>query len=253
MVVDVPTEGLAALLLGSLRVVGWLVVAPPFAGRAVPAPVKALLSVALALPMLPALREDLPPLELGPFVAAAVVQLLVGLGLGFLCMLLFAAFRTAGDIVDNLGGFALAAAFDPLNQNQAAVIGRFQGLLATTLLLVSDGWLVVWHGFFRSFDVLPLGAPFDPAAFASAVTTGLGSMMLSAVQIAAPMIAVLFVADVGLGLATRIAPQLNAFAMAFPLKILLTITLIGYSFVAMPGVVASTAEQIGATLVQVVG
>ena len=246
MVVDVPTEGLAALLLGSLRVIGWLVVAPPFAGRSVPAPVKALLSVALALPLLPSL-------EIGPFISAAVVQLLVGLGLGFVCYLLFMAFRTAGDIIDNLAGFALATAFDPLNQSQASVIGRFQGLLAATLLVVTDGWLIIWHGFFRSFDAMPLGASYDAAAFAAAVAEGIGTMTLSAVQIAAPMLAVLFVADVGLGLATRIAPQLNAFATAFPVKILLTITLIGYTFVAMPGVVAATAEQIGGTLVQVAG
>lgn len=253
MVLDVPSDVLAALLLGSLRVVGWLVVAPPFAGRTVPAPVKALLSVALALPMLPSLREDLPPLELGPFLAAAVVQLLVGLSLGFVCFLLFAAFRAAGDIIDTLGGFALATAFDPLAQTQAAVIGRFQALLAATLLLVSDGWLVVWHGFFRSFEVLPLGTSFDTAVVASAVTDGIGTMVLSAVQIAAPMIAVLFIADVGLGLASRIAPQLNAFALGFPLKILLTITLIGYTFVALPGLVTGSAERIGATLVQVAG
>jgi flagellar biosynthetic protein FliR len=251
--VAVPSEALAALLLGALRVVGFLVVAPPFAGRAVPAPVKAMLSVALALPLLPALRRDLPPLELGPFLAAAVVQLLVGLGLGFVAYLLFQAFRTAGDIIDNLAGFALAAAFDPLNQNQASVIGRFQGLLAVTLLLVTDGWLVVWHGFFRTFEVMPLDASYDPAAFATAVTDGIGAMMLSAVQIAAPMLAVLFVADVGLGLATRIAPALNAFATAFPLKILLTVTLIGYTFVAMPQTVVATAEGIGATLLQVAG
>ncbi len=253
MVLDVPDEALAALLLGSLRVVGWLVVAPPFAGRSVPAPVKGLLSVALALPLLPSLREDLPPLELGPFLAAAVVQLLVGLALGFLCYLLFLAFRVAGDIIDTVGGFALAAAFDPLNQSQAAVIGRFQGLLASTLLVVTDGWLVVWHGFFRSFEVLPPGASFDTAVVASAVTSGLGTMVLAAVQIAAPMIAVLFVADVGLALASRVAPQLNAFALAFPLKILLTVTLIGYTFVALPGLVAGSAERIGATLLQVAG
>ena len=139
------------------------------------------------------------------------------------------------------------------NQNQAAVIGRFQGLLASTLLLVSDGWLVVWHGFFRSYQTLPLGASFDTAVVASVVTDGVATMMLAAVQIAAPMIAVLFVADVGLGLASRIAPALNAFALAFPLKILLTLTLIGYTFVALPGLVAGSAERIGATLVQVAG
>jgi flagellar biosynthesis protein FliR len=250
---DVPSETLAALLLGALRVVGWLVVAPPFAGRAVPAPLKALLSVALALPLVPSLRADLPPLELGPFLGAAVVQLLVGLGMGFVCYVVFQAFRTAGDLVDTLGGFALAQAFDPMSQGQASVVGRFQGLLAGTLLVVTDGWLVVWHGFFRSFEVLPLTAAFDARAFAVAATDGLGAMLLAGVQIAAPMLAVLFIADVGLGLATRIAPQLNAFATAFPVKILLTITLIGYTFVAMPDAVVATADRIGGTLVQVVG
>lgn len=253
MAVDVPSDVLAALLLGSLRVLGWLVVAPPFAGRGVPAPLKGLLAVALAFPVLPSLQADLPPLELAPFVSAAVVQLLVGLGLGFITYVIFAAFRTAGELIDNVAGFALTAAFDPLNQNQSSVIGRFQGMVAATLLLVTDAWLVIWHGFFRTFELMPLDASYDAAAFAGAVTDGFTGMLVAAVQIAAPMIAVLFVADVGLGLATRIAPQLNAFATAFPIKILLTVTLIGYTFVALPEMVTATAQRIGGTIVQVVG
>lgn len=253
MGVSVQPEWIAALLLGSIRVAGWLVVAPPFAGRTVPGPVKALLSVALTLPVLPRLVEDLPPLELGPVIAAAVVQFLVGAGLGFVCFLLFAAFRIAGEVVDTLAGFAMATAFDPMAQSQISVIGRFQGMLAATLLLASDAWLVVWHGFFRTFEILPLDAPFDAAAFAAAVTSGIAEMMLAAVQIAAPMLAVLFIADVGLGLATRIAPQLNAFALGFPVKILLTVTLIGYTFVMLPQTVQATAERMGATIVEVAG
>lgn len=253
MGVSVQPEWIAALLLGSIRVAGWLLVAPPFAGRTVPGPVKALLSVALTLPVLPRLVEDLPPLELGPVIAAAVVQFLVGAGLGFVCFLLFAAFRTAGEIVDSLAGFAMVTSFDPMAQSQTSIIGRFQGMLAATLLLASDGWLVVWHGFFRTFEILPLDASFDAAAFAVAVTSGIAEMMLAAVQIAAPMLAVLFIADVGLGLATRIAPQLNAFALGFPVKILLTVTLIGYTFVMLPQTVQTTAERMGATIVEVVG
>lgn len=251
MAVDVPADWILALLLGSVRVAGWLVVAPPFAGRSVPGQVKALLSVALTLPLLPRLVDDLPPVEVGPVVAAAVVQFLVGAGLGFICFLLFAAFRTAGEMVDTLAGFAMSTAFDPTAMSQTSIIGRFQGMVASTLLLVTNGWLIVWHGFFRTFEILPLDATFDTAAFATAVTDGLSAMVLAAVQIAAPMLAVLFIADVGLGLATRIAPQLNAFALGFPVKILLTITLIGYTFVMLPQAVEATAERMGATVVDV--
>ncbi len=60
-------------------------------------------------------------------------------------------------------------------------------------------------------------------------------MFLAAVQIAGPLLVVLFLADVGLGLLTRVAPALNAFALGFPLKILLTLTLAGFVFLALPG------------------
>ena len=63
---------------------------------------------------------------------------------------------------------------------------------------------------------------------------------------AGPLIAVLFLADVGLGLLTRVAPALNAFALGFPLKIFLTVTLAAVVFVAMPSVVSSlTGEAVG--------
>ena len=59
-------------------------------------------------------------------------------------------------------------------------------------------------------------------------------MFLAAVQIAGPLLVVLFLADAGLGLLTRVAPALNAFALGFPLKILLTLTLAAVVFVALP-------------------
>jgi flagellar biosynthetic protein FliR len=66
------------------------------------------------------------------------------------------------------------------------------------------------------------------------------------VQIAGPLLVVLFLADAGLGLLTRVAPALNAFALGFPLKIFLTVTLAAVVFVAMPTVVSSlTGEAVG--------
>jgi flagellar biosynthetic protein FliR len=66
------------------------------------------------------------------------------------------------------------------------------------------------------------------------------------VQIAGPLLVVLFLADAGLGLLTRVAPALNAFALGFPLKILLTVSLAAVVFVAMPSVVSSlTGEAVG--------
>ena len=57
---------------------------------------------------------------------------------------------------------------------------------------------------------------------------------LTAVQIALPLIAVLFLADLGLALLTKVAPQLNALNVMFPAKIGLTLLLLGLSFPVLP-------------------
>jgi flagellar biosynthetic protein FliR len=77
----------------------------------------------------------------------------------------------------------------------------------------------------------------DLTALGESVTTGLSQMFVGAMQIAGPLLVVLFLADVGLGLLTRVAPALNAFAMGFPLKILLTLSFGAFAFLALPAVV----------------
>ena len=90
----------------------------------------------------------------------------------------------------------------------------------------------------RTFDALPLGALVNPAALAElADHRAVGRCSSAALQIAGPLLVVLFLADVGLGLLTRVAPALNAFALGFPLKILLTLTFGAFAFLALPAVV----------------
>src|ERR1700712_3146963 len=91
MSVDVPTQVLLVLLLGSARAAAWLIIAPPFSSKAVPGPIKALLSVVLALPLLGRSDLALPSLDTASVVTALVWQVLTGAALGFLCYVIFAA------------------------------------------------------------------------------------------------------------------------------------------------------------------
>jgi flagellar biosynthetic protein FliR len=68
-------------------------------------------------------------------------------------------------------------------------------------------------------------------------------MFVAALQIGGPLLVVLFLTDVGLGLLTRVSPALNAFAMGFPLKILMTVTFAGFAYLALPGVVDDLARR----------
>jgi flagellar biosynthetic protein FliR len=243
--VDVPTEVLVGLLMATVRTASWLLLAPPFSHRAIPAPVKALLAIGLGLAVLPEVPESMRGngLDAGVLAVATAQEVLVGSGLGFLCMVVFAAVKAAGDLLDMFGGFTMAFSVDPQTGGSGSVLGRTYQLTALALLFASNAHLMVLGGLLRTFEVLPVGQLLDLGVLARTLTAALGGMFLAALQIAGPLIAVLFLADVGLGLLTRVAPALNAFMLGFPLKILITLVIVALSFSALPNVVDGLADD----------
>jgi len=232
---DVPLDVVETTLLAAVRITAFLAVAPPFANKGVPGPVKVALGLGLAM-VVQARLPRVATTSVASLVGDVALQTLVGLALGFLVWLVFAAVQSAGGLIDLFGGFQLATAFDPMNMISGATFARLYQMLVVALLVASDAHHVMLLGLVRSFDSLPIGMGLAPAALAKAAISGLTGMTVSALQIAGPLIVVLFLADVGLGLLTRVAPALNAFAMGFPLKILLTVSLGGYVVLTLPGV-----------------
>jgi flagellar biosynthetic protein FliR len=218
-----------------VRALAWLLAVPPFNSRLVPARVKAIVSVAIALPLAPMLVDSAPSTsDTAAFVGAVLEQVVVGASLGFVTALFFAAVQAAGSMIDLFGGFSVAFAFDPFANSGTAVFGRFYNILATALLFATDGFAMIVRGFATSYRTLPIGGVFSWEGLARLLTTGLDQMFLAALQIAGPLVAVLFCTDVALGLLTRVAPGLNVFSLAFPLKIALTLATAGTALVLLP-------------------
>lgn len=242
MEVTLPLGAVGTTMLVGVRVAGFLAVAPPFAHRGVPGQVKAILAVGIALAVAPRLGSA-QATGTGPFLLDLVLHAIVGLALGFVVRLVFAAIESAGAALDLFGGFQLATAFDPLSMTGGAQFARLYQFLGLALLVASDAHHVMLGGLVRSFEALPLGTAPDEGAIAGTVTEGVTGMLVAALQIAGPLLVVLFLVDVGLGLLTRVAPALNAFALGFPAKILLTVSLAGIALLTLPGVVAGLAED----------
>ena len=242
---------LEATALACVRITAFLVIAPPFSHGTVPMRIRAMLGAGLALAVSPVVTAGYERLDTGGFLLALVGQALTGALLGFLVMVLFSAIQSSGYLVDTFGGFQLAQAFDPGMAVNGAQFTRLFQMTAIVLLFASDGYQLVLGGLFRSFDAVPVTGMIDLAHPAEALVGAAGQMMLSAVQIAGPLLIVLFLADVGLGLVTRVAPALNAFAMGFPIKIGLTLLLVGFVYAALPGVVAAIADEAARLLVAV--
>ncbi|SDS91090.1 flagellar biosynthetic protein FliR [Microterricola viridarii] len=242
---------LEAVGLAAVRMTAFLVIAPPFSYKAIPARIKAMLGVALALAVSPRVTPGYTPLDTGPFFVALALELLVGAMLGFLVSLVFAAVQTAGNLIDMFGGFQMAQAFDPGSMVNGAQFTRLFQMTALALMFASGAYQLVIGGIVRSYEALPLGGGLDLAGSAELMVTGLSQMMLAAVQIAGPLLVVLFLADAGLGLLTRVAPALNAFAMSFPIKILLTLLLAGMVVVVLPEVISALATDAFRTMGEV--
>lgn len=242
-----PAADLITILLCSIRITAWLLIAPPIATAGVPRKFRVILSVALALPVMTLARAHAPAAEIAPILDSAALQLAIGAGLGFVTRLMFTAIESAGSLLDLFGGFSAAYAYDPFSNSQNSALGRFYGMLATTLIFATNAHLLIFQGFLRTFTAIPLDGGIDMNRLGSTLTHALSNMFIAALQVAAPLIAVLFLADIALGLISRISPQLNVFQLSFPLKIILTLSLIGLGFPLIPRVITQLS-QASATL-----
>lgn len=242
MVIEANPAYLTGFLLAIVRTSAWLVLVPPFNTRAIPAMVKIGVAAAIALPVAGGMGDAAPVLEAGPLLAAVVLQVVIGLSLGFTVFLLFSAVQAAGELIDLFGGFTVAPAFDPLSNSQSSTFGRFYQLLATTLLFVINGHVLLIRGFMRSFDAVSVTGP-TLEDFSSNLLNTIGLFFIAAIEIAAPLLAALFLAEVGLGLLARAAPQMNVFMIGFPIKILVTLLLGGLALPLLPGSITSLLGQ----------
>jgi flagellar biosynthetic protein FliR len=243
MDLEVPAVTLAALLLATARAAGFVLVAPPFNTRAVPGPVKGALALALSVALVDRVAPGLPEPSTGFLVVTAVSEVAIGAALGFVVQLFFTAVQFAGELIDVTGGFTLQPAYDPLAMTMNSVMGKLHSLLATTLLFTSGGHLMLVRGLATSYEGLPVSGGYPAESIGEVVMTAFSMMFLAALQIAGPMVAVLMLADVALALLSRAAPALNIFAIGFPVKILLTLTLLGLTFPLLPSALDALLEQ----------
>ncbi len=235
---------LQTVLLAAVRMTAFIVIAPPFSYNAIPLRVKGMLGLGLAVAMAARLPAAGIAGGTGYFFISLLLEVVTGAALGFLVYLVFAAVQTAGALIDTFGGFAMAQAFDPQSMVNGAQFTRLFQMTTVALLFASDGYQLIIGGLSRSFEAIPVGAAFDLAHPAQVIATATTGMFLAAVQIAGPLLVVLFLADAGLGLLTRVAPALNAFALGFPLKIMLTLALGGLVVTGLGHVVPALVDSV---------
>ncbi len=210
---------LAGYFLPFVRIAALIGAAPIFSAAAVPGRVRLLFALALSAVIAPMVG---PVTGFSPFslsgVFAILGEMLVGVAMGVILNLAFAAFTVAGQIVAMQMGLGFASMIDPNNGAQSPVLSMFYLLLITLLFFTMNGHHVLILVLHQSFALLPPGSGLAAADFWRVAHWG-AQMFAGAVLVSLPAVVALLMVNAALGVMSRAAPQLNIFAVGFILTI----------------------------------
>lgn len=213
-------QWMSPLLWPFLRVLAIFTSAPVFSSKAFP--VRARIGLAFFIAV--AAQASLPDAAVigvndPAAVGVAVQQVLIGLSIGFAVRLIFASMELAGEVIGFQMGLNFAAFFDPQMNTQSSALGRFFGQMALLLFVVTNAHLLVIMAFVKSFQAFPIGQNVL-ASIAGLQLHLLGAAIFSsALWIALPVVGMLLFVNVALGVISRVAPQMNIFAVGFPITL----------------------------------
>ena len=217
---------LSPMIWPFLRVLAVFTAAPLFSSKAFPLRARIGLAFFIAFAAQPSLQGQ-PIISIaGPDAMGAVAQQVgIGLAIGFTVRLVFAAVELAGEVVGFQMGLGFASFFNPALNIQSSAVASFFGQMATFLFVVMNGHLMVLMAVIKSFDKFPVNQNFLEAIGQMKIYDFGSDLFASGLWIALPMIGMLLFANLALGIVSRVAPQMNIFAIGFPVT--LTVGMVG--------------------------
>jgi flagellar biosynthesis protein FliR len=223
---------LTLFLLVLSRWAGMIMLAPVFGARGLPSMVKLGLAFSLSVILYPLVLASNPqiPLNLLPYVGVLIKEVLTGLVIGFVIYALTAVLEGAGQLIDLQMGFSMGASIDPIYGTQSPMMGNFQMVLATMLLLATNAHHYLIAAMVKSYAYVPINPGSLPQGIGFYVYMVRDIFTLS-IQLALPVFGALVLADIGVGLLSRTVPQLNIFTVIFPVKVIFGFILL---FLAVP-------------------
>lgn len=204
------------------RISGLLMVMPLIGSRMISMRIRLILAVMITVVIVPVL-PPLPHVDALSVESLVIIaqQLLIGIALGFVIELLIQVFVVAGQLIAMQTGLGIATTVDPSQGASVVVISQWLLFLVSLVFLALNGHLVMIEVLVDSFRTLPVGFNGFSAAQFGLIVTWSGWMFAAALVIALPAITALLIVNLAFGVMTRAAPQLNIFALGFPVTMII--------------------------------
>ncbi len=203
------------------RTMALTIQAPYLGTNTVPGMVRVAIALGLSFFYLlgnPNLPTELPATLL-PYILLLIQEFLVGMLFGFAASVILLAIQAGGEIIDVQVGLSMVSQFNPQTKARTTVIGKLMYQLALIVLISSYAHLFMLRAYFKTFEIMPIGTFSYEANMAMGELIKITSQLFDlGVQIALPIIIVIFVVDFGLGMMNRVAPQINILELNFAMK-----------------------------------
>ncbi|UOF89370.1 flagellar biosynthetic protein FliR [Fodinisporobacter ferrooxydans] len=208
-----------------------VMVMPFFSVRYIPAQVKIAFAMIVALLIVETIYSgtmghDLSILSFGQFLFLFVKEVLVGLLLGFISSLAFAAIQFSGQLIDVQIGFSAITILDPQSNQPLPVIGNFEYILVFFIFLLEDGHQALIEAMLQSFTLIPVEHGVFTASILNTIIQSFSVLFLISLKLSIPIIGALFLTDVALAVISKAVPQINVFSLGYPVKIFIGLFLL---------------------------
>lgn len=235
------SSALSLLFLFFARMLPIIALSPFFGARVLPNPTKVYFAISLFVIFLPVLLlsttkptgyDTMLMMNMGK-------ELFVGFSLGFLISLPFIIFQASGMLIDHQRGGASLMVNDPTIQNQSSPIGTMFNMVAIYIFYSIDGPFLFLDAIQRSYEIIPPDQALNPlfftqkAPFWQTQMQLFNEVMTITIQISAPALIAILMTDFFLGIANRLAPQVQVTFLGMPLKSLLGLAIIFFGWFLM--------------------
>jgi len=228
-------EGVFAFILTFVRIGAAITIMPGVGDSFTPANIRLYIALGLSLTLAPIvapmLPDPIPPAA--TLLVLIVMEFIIGLFIGTIARILIIALDTAGMVISLASGLGNAQLFNPAFSTQGSLVGAFLSVTGVVLIFATNLHHLLFFGLMDSYNMFPIGAIPDSGDMAEMVAVTLSKSFMVGVQIASPFLIVSMLLYIGMGVLTRLMPQIQVFLLALPMQILLA--LVTFSFVLSTG------------------
>jgi len=245
-------QTLATVFLASLRIGAFLIASPFFGGSSVPLQVRIIMAVLLGVFV--ASNVSAPTwqsFDAMTGVQVVLTELMIGIGSGLILTIWFSAALLAGEKIAASAGLGFAAQMDPDSGGQTPVVSKIFSLFLTVLFLSWNGHILVLQAIFDTYQFMPVGNVPNLKALITGGLSAAGSMFAAATIIMLPVTGFLVAINLAVGVISRSSPQMNLFAVGFPISMIVIFVLL-YMWVDVLGYSLTDLSQSGVDSVRLV-